>query len=66
MSRRVQRSPWPRRFLLIGGITIIMLAVTAFNALKEQNLGLAFGMFVGVVALLVFELIVFIIGNRQG
>ena len=65
MSRRVQRSPWPRRFLLLGGITIIIVAVVAFSALQRQNLGLAFGMFIGVVALLVFELIVFVIDSRQ-
>ena len=65
MSRRVQRSPWPRRFLLLGGITIIVVAVQAFSALRRQDLGQASAMFFGVVGLLVFEMIVFIIHNRQ-
>ncbi len=60
-------SPWPFRFMILTGVVIIAFAAVAFGALmqSEPNFGLAFPLFAGIVALILFEVVLMVINNRQ-
>jgi hypothetical protein len=66
MPRNVSNSPiWPRRFMAMTAIIIAIVALLGFNALSKQNFTLAFPLFAGVVALLLFEVVLMYLQNRR-
>ena len=66
MSRqRRQRSLWPRRFMIMTAVIAVIVALVGFSAMSQQKFELAFPLFMTVVVLVVFELLLIVINNRQ-
>lgn len=55
---------WPIYFMVFTALVILVFMVVGFSALGDNNLALAFPIFGGIVALLLFEIVLFIIYNR--
>ena len=57
---------WPRLFMILTAIIIIIMAIVAFSALFQTpaNFALAFPLFWGVVILLLFEFLLMYLANR--
>lgn len=66
MPRNVSNSPiWPRRFMAMTAVIILVVAVLGFNALSNDNFSLAFPLFASMVALLLFEVVLMYLQNRR-
>lgn len=66
MARRTSQRPsaWPRRFMLLTGLVLLVVCIIAFRALGQGDIALAFPLFVGCLMLLVFEIGLLILDNR--
>lgn len=66
MPRQVRRrSPWPRRFMMMTAILAVVIGALGFGAMSKQNFALAFPLFITVVVLILFEIVLMAINNRQ-
>ncbi|MFD3166705.1 hypothetical protein [Herpetosiphon sp. NSE202] len=66
MSRRSPKpSPWPRRFMYITGIVMVIFFAVALNGLYSGNFALAFPMFAGLTGLMLFMIILLFLHNRM-
>ncbi len=66
MPRKIPNPPsrWPRRFMILTGLVIFVVAIMAFSALTRSDFALAFPLFISIVALLGFEVVLLFLHNR--
>lgn len=66
MSRqRRQRSLWPRRFMIMTAVIAVIVALVGFSAMSQSKYELAFPLFLTVVILVLFEIFLMVLNNRQ-
>ncbi len=65
MSRRSPKpSLWPRRFMYLTGLIMVVFFIVAVRGLYSGNFALAFPMFAGLTGLMLFMIILLFLHNR--